>query len=185
MRYQTRYGFIDLKIGELIVARNHTSEELKLSPQQFRTAIKLLNAMEILTSQPTNRFTKITLINYEKYQKRETESTSELTSSQPAANQQLTTDKEVLEGKEEYSTEFESILWKPYPARKGKKQGKKPAYKVWQKLNPTGDLLEKIRIGVLAIQKEEYPRDAVKWLRDEGWNDEVVKKPQYNGASYV
>lgn len=156
-----------------------------MSEQNLRTALKLLAKMKIITIESTNEYSMIRLVNYKKYQEMQSDVTSDLTNASPTPNQRLTTKKEVLELKEEYSNEFESILWKPYPARKGKKQGKKPAYKVWQKLNPTGDLLEKIRIGVLAIQKEEYPRDAVKWLRDEGWNDEVVKKPQYNGASYV
>lgn len=156
-----------------------------MSEQNLRTALKLLTKMKIITIESTNEYSMIRLVNYKKYQEMQSDVTSDLTNASPTPNQRLTTKKEVLELKEEYSNEFEAILWKPYPARKGKKQGKKPAYKVWQKLNPTGDLLEKIRIGVLAIQKEEYPRDAVKWLRDEGWNDEVVKKPQYNGASYV
>lgn len=183
--YTTRSKVVILEPGEWIIGRIGLSKELGMSEQNLRTALKLLAKMKILTIESTSEYSLIRLVNYKKYQDMTSDLTSELTSIQPAPNQRLTTKKEVLEVREEYSSVFESVLWKPYPARKGKKQGKKPAYRLWLKLNPTGDLLEKIRIGVLAIQKEEYPRDAVKWLRDEGWNDEIVKKLEYKGPSYV
>lgn len=71
-----------------------------------------------------------------------------------------------------YTEVFENF-WKAYPARKGKKQGKKPAWEVWRKLNPTSELLVKIMKGVDAIKNEEYPKDAERWLKREGWADDL------------
>jgi len=71
-----------------------------------------------------------------------------------------------------YSEAFE-VFWTSYPARKGKKQGKKRAWGIWHKLNPTGALLTKIMAGAAAIKNEEYPKDAERWLKAEGWNDDL------------
>lgn len=74
------------------------------------------------------------------------------------------------------SVEFEAF-WVQYPARKGKKAGKLEAWKQWQKVNPTGDLLNKIMVSVRSIQKEEYPKDACRWLSGQRWDDEIKSRP--------
>lgn len=70
-----------------------------ISVQNVRTALKRFEKYEFLTSQSTNRNRLITIVNWELYQQNDNELTSNLTSSQQAANKQLTTREEGKEGK--------------------------------------------------------------------------------------
>lgn len=90
-KYATRYGVINLKPGEIIVGRKKLAATLESTEQKIRTALTLLSTMKILTIESTNEFSRITLINWGKYQN----SPEEITNPQPTANQQLTTVKEL------------------------------------------------------------------------------------------
>jgi hypothetical protein len=54
----------------------------------------------MLTIKTTNKFSVITIVNYNKYQNDETQTTSKRTSKEPTKNQQRTTVKEGIEGEE-------------------------------------------------------------------------------------
>lgn len=64
-----------------------------ISVQNVRTALKRFEKYEFLTSESTNKNRLITIVNWEIYQSRESDSTKELTSNQQATNKQLTTNK--------------------------------------------------------------------------------------------
>jgi len=73
----------------------------------------------------------------------------------------------------EYTEDFER-LWKAYPARNGRKNGKKPAFVQWKKL--TAD--EK-RAAFADVEKRnrlygwgKYIKDCERYLRHMGWHDE-------------
>lgn len=75
-----------------------------------------------------------------------------------------------------YSKEFE-YFWRVYPKRWSKsrhewiKRRKFPAWQSWEKLS------EDIQLHLLALGKKikqsegDYPRDAVVWLNQRGWDD--------------
>lgn len=79
-----------IKRGELPVGRKELSKTLGISEQSVRTAITKLKSTSEITSKQYNHFTLITVNKFDEYQ----QSTSTLTSNQPATNQQLTTSKE-------------------------------------------------------------------------------------------
>lgn len=95
----------DIKRGQVLTGRKILSDETGLSEQQTKTALKKLQATNEITSQATNRFSIITLVNYNLYQDRKTNSNQpdnqpeeqQTTSNQPAddptSNQQATTTK--------------------------------------------------------------------------------------------
>ena len=74
-----------------------------------------------------------------------------------------------------YSQDFEAF-WVAYPARNGQKTKKAKAWDAFWKITTTTDITPEHltdRIKVLAPQYGDFPRDAVTWLNQRGWEDEV------------
>lgn len=66
-------------------------------------------------------------------------------------------------------------FWQAY----GRKGSRKQAMAVWVKLKPDDELAAKITAAAAAYRKAKagdpkFQRDGQRWLRDEGWNDEVM-----------
>lgn len=80
-----------LKAGQFITSLKHLSEELGFSVQQIRTAIKKLESTGEITSTSTNKYTIITVVNWENFQSFEDESNTE--SNNPITNEQQTDNK--------------------------------------------------------------------------------------------
>lgn len=93
---------IEIKRGQILTSRATLVKESGLTEQQVRTALKHLISTNEITTEVTNKFTLITICNYAVYQGEETETNQQtnqqndkqVTSNQPATNQQLTTRKE-------------------------------------------------------------------------------------------
>ncbi len=81
--------------GQLITGRISLSEELGLSQQQIRTSLNKLKSTNEITIKTTNKYSILTIVNYNNYQNSKKESTSKttsnLTNKQPTSNQQVTT----------------------------------------------------------------------------------------------
>ena len=78
---------VKLKSGDLATGRNAISTGTGLTTQNVRTALSKLEKLDILTSKPTNKFSIISITNWNQYQ----QTNKQLTSSQPTTNKQLTT----------------------------------------------------------------------------------------------
>jgi len=75
-----------------------------------------------------------------------------------------------------YSQDFEAF-WEAYPARNGQKTKKAKAWDAFWKITTTTSVTPEHltdRIKALAHQYGDFPRDAVTWLNQRGWEDEVV-----------
>ena len=79
-----------LKPGQFIFGREKAVSETGLSPRSLRTVFKRLSLMQNLTIQTTNKYSLITVVNWEFYQTKEAEVTSKTTSKRPANDQQVT-----------------------------------------------------------------------------------------------
>lgn len=171
-----------IKRGQIITSIPKLSEITKLSRQSIRTSLNHLKSTGELTDQSTNRFRLITLVNYNKYQSRQSEltgkSTGQLTVKQQASNRLLTPTKEYKNNKnnKKYNNghvEFESF-WTLYP-RKIKKQ---KALETYIKIT---DKHEDIMKGLNAYLREwkrkgtemQYIPHPVTWLNQQRWNDEL------------
>lgn len=84
-----------LKAGQFITSLKHLSDDLGFSTQQIRTAIKKLESTGEITSTSTNKFTIITVMNWENYQV--DEETSNTVSNNPITNEQQTKNAEIYE----------------------------------------------------------------------------------------
>jgi hypothetical protein len=100
---KTKFQGKSIERGQLITGRIALSEKTGLSQQSIRTCLERLKSTSEITIQVTNKFSLVTLTNYDSYQSSDDESTSkvtsQLTNNQPATNQQSTTSKECKEDK--------------------------------------------------------------------------------------
>jgi len=71
--------------GSLVVGRKKLAKELGLSEQSIRTALEHLKLTNEITIKTTNKFSVVTIVNWEKYQYKE----EELTNNQPTTNHQI------------------------------------------------------------------------------------------------
>jgi len=85
-----------IKRGQTIIGREKLSKILGLSPRTIRTCMTRLKTTSEITTETTNRYTLVSILNYDKYQDKTTsKTTSETTNKRPANDQQTTTPKEV------------------------------------------------------------------------------------------
>lgn len=88
---------VQLKAGQFIYGRVKAAEKTGLSQQTCRTCLNTLKKLKKLTTESTNKYTIITIVNWDTYNTPEEDTNQQnnqqVTSSQPASNQQLTTDK--------------------------------------------------------------------------------------------
>ena len=90
--YKQVIGFqeIILRPGQFVFGRKKASEETGLSEQKIRTCLVFLKKYKNLTIKTTNKFSIISIINWERYQNQENEINQQInqhvTSSQPAGN---------------------------------------------------------------------------------------------------
>lgn len=90
-----KFEGIEIPRGSFVTSRKKLAEELEISEQSVRTSIDKLKSTNEITTKATNKFTIVTVVNYEEYQKKQEISTNGITNvplnEQPTANQQLTT----------------------------------------------------------------------------------------------
>jgi len=72
-----------LKPGQVITGREKANKDLKLKSKMFDRKLKILENIGIVTRQVTNRFSIITIVNWEEYQSRQEEMTSKMTNRRP------------------------------------------------------------------------------------------------------
>lgn len=65
--------------GSLIIGRKKLSKELGISEQSIRTALAHLKSTNEITTKVTNKYTLVTIVNWEKYQCGDFESTTKVT----------------------------------------------------------------------------------------------------------
>lgn len=73
------------------------------------------------------------------------------------------------------SFEFEEF-WNAYPARNGQKVKKAKAWEAFWRITTTSDITPEFltdRIRALAPTYGDFPRDAVTWINQRGWEDEA------------
>jgi hypothetical protein len=86
----------EAQAGEIVTGRERLADELGLSVQQVRTALNLLKKLEIITVRSTNKYSVISLVNWDRYQQQEpANQPAEPPANQPAPNQRLTTEQEL------------------------------------------------------------------------------------------
>ena len=94
---------VEIGRGQIITGRHQLAFETNLSEQQVRTALKKLESTGEITTKTTNKFSIVTICNYNKYQDivlanqptNQPTNNQVATNKQPTNNQQITTTKQV------------------------------------------------------------------------------------------
>lgn len=79
--------------GQKVTSIKHLAEETGLTLRQVRTALNNLKTTCEVTSETTNKFTVVTVVNYEVYQNRKSKTTSKTTSN--LTNERQTNDNNI------------------------------------------------------------------------------------------
>ncbi len=172
-----------IKRGQTVTSYTEIAHKMGLSVQQVRTSIKRLKSTGEITHEKTNRYSLITIRNYEVYQSIiNTQINNQATVSQQSSNNQLTTNNNEKNDKNDKKyiyaqndSAFEAF-WNAYP----KKKDKVRARTAFDKLNITDELLQKFLTAICEQKKSEdwqkengrfipYPAT---WLNGHRWEDE-------------
>lgn len=94
------YLGIKLKRGQAIIGSEKTAEQIGITRQQLRTALKKLEKFGEISKKSTNKFTIVTVENYNKYQSVNRSSNQQITNEQPTSNQQITNEQPHIRNKE-------------------------------------------------------------------------------------
>jgi hypothetical protein len=97
----SRFMGHDILRGEIVVGRKSLSEDTGISERSIRTSIDHLKNTGEVTSKSTNKFTILTLCNYEAYQDTNIHIDQQNANNRPATDQQPTTSKEIKKEKNE------------------------------------------------------------------------------------
>jgi len=82
---------VQVNRGQFITSVAHISGDLPISTQQVRTALKKLKSTGEITIKTTNKFTMISITNYEDYQDTNKQNNKQITNKQQTNNKQITT----------------------------------------------------------------------------------------------
>jgi hypothetical protein len=124
------------KPGQFITSLKSIAEKAGqgISIQNVRSSLKKFEKYEFLTNKSTKTGRLITIVNWEFYQAKSEESTDKSTNDQQRGNNEVTTNKNDKECKEDIYSVFFETLWKLYPNKKGKstvsKKSKKAIYEI-------------------------------------------------------
>lgn len=94
------YLGIKLKRGQAIIGSEKTAEQIGITRQQLRTALKKLEKFGEISKKSTNKFTIVTVENYNKYQGINKSSNQRITNEQPTSNQRITNEQPHIRNKE-------------------------------------------------------------------------------------
>jgi len=109
-RREKRFRGFDVPAGSVVTGRKKLSTDTGLSEQNVRTSLKKLKSTNEITIETTKDFSIISVVNWVSYQEANQQDNQQLTSNQPAANQQLTTIQEGKEYKERKKEESVVVL---------------------------------------------------------------------------
>ncbi len=116
---------IELQPGQFVTGRDSVFRDTGLSEQQYRTSIKRLKSTGSITTTATNRYTMITVMNWNTYQQNQLEANeqaNEPSNACPTSSQRAANDKqEVKNEKHKTLSGFFEKLWEAYPRKDGRK----------------------------------------------------------------
>lgn len=141
----------ELQAGQVVFGRIRAAKDLKLTERGVRTALKLLENIEIVTTKATSKFSVVTIINWHLYQdvdqQGDQQNDQQVTSKRPASDQQVTTRQAFkhLSTEEEKTEEggdtspTPTPISKPSPPRQKKTEPPKVSHGEYQRVKLTED----------------------------------------------
>lgn len=173
--YNTAEGILKLEPGQWVIGRRKLALELGLSEKQIRTALKRLQAWQMVDTKGAKAFSVITLLNWDKYQSENQEGPTKgqaWANEGPSMGQARATNKEgnqvsIEEGKNE-TLPLMSAVADVRKIRKLKPGLDLTLFEDWYRLYPRKDARadgEKAWHS-LTMEQRQAAIEAIRWQRD-------------------
>lgn len=165
--------WIEIERWQIIIGRKELSKILWLWEQSIRTWLNKLKSTNEITIKTTNKYSVITLCNYDLYIDTNQQDNQQLTNNQPTTNQQLTTNKNEKNIKNEKKENIDtSIFWKIEKFQKIRSA--KTLWKVYiqlfekitnQKVVETDQLFRKLWDVMKTITSQDFEKILIKFQK--------------------
>ena len=113
---------ITLKPGQLITGRKSIASQLSISDSKVKRVLLAFESDQQIDRQRSNKNSLITILNWCEYQQNDQQNDQQVTSKRAASDQQVTTNKNVKNIKNNTLVDFFDQIWKLYPKKEGKGQ---------------------------------------------------------------
>ena len=158
--------------GQVVVGRKQLAIDLGISEQQVRTAINKLKSTSELTSRSTNKYSIVTLVNYDNYQSSNQQNNQQ--ANQPSTNNQPQTTIKQLNKNTLCAKDFQ-LFWFEYPKKKDKARAEKKFLTLKKDCLPS--LMSALRLQKTSEDwtkaNGQYVPMPSTWLNGKRWEDEV------------
>jgi len=161
---------IHLDKGQFLIGGIKAEETLKIARTTIYYWLKFLQDEKMVDIKKTNKYTVITILNWEQYQGVDIKSTSNVTSD----GQQMDTNNKDKKEEKEYNNNISfEIFWNLYDKKVG---DRRKLEKKWDKLNEEEKLkaLSHISKYKIAQPDKQYRKNPETYLNNKSWNDEIV-----------
>lgn len=182
---ETKWRGVSLRPGQLVTGRTQMALKTGLSEQQIRTSLDKLKATSEITSKPFNKFSLITVTNWNLYQDSNQQNnqqlTSEITNNQPASNQQVTTFNKVKKEKKVKEKKKDMPLpdWLPLDDWEDFLEVRKKKNKV-----PTNRAIQMLVVKLDELRKSGHdPGEVIRQSVINGWSGFFEIKDYKNGSN--
>jgi hypothetical protein len=114
---------ITLKPGQLITSRKSIANQLSISDSKVKRVLLAFESDQQIDRQRSNKNSLITILNWCEYQQTDQQNDQQVTSKRPASDQQVTTNKNIKNIKNNIlCANFFEQIWQMYPNKRGKGQ---------------------------------------------------------------
>ena len=181
---EAKWQGLVIKRGQLVTSVASISTATKLTAQKIRTCLQRLEDSGQIERKTTNRFTVITICNYESYQDKQDDeqqtNNKQITNKQQTNNKQITTYKQYNNNNnitidsniDPAEQEFERF-WDIYDKKVGNKQ---KLLQKWRKLkeDERKAIFETLPKYVAATPEKKYRLNPETYLNNKSWNNEII-----------
>ena len=164
---------VSLHPGQFVYGRHKAAEELKIKESTLYKYMMWLKNEEILNIQSNNKFSVVTVVNWELYQIDEPKSNSKNSSKGTAKEQQRNTNKNDKNEKNNNTVLSFSEFWDLYDKKRGDKA------KLEKKYNKISEedrkkIIAHVKAYKLAQPDKQFRKDPATYLNNRGWEDEII-----------
>ena len=160
---------VDLQPGQFITGRKKASRELDMPPSTAWEYLKLLESNKTIDIYSDSKFSVVSVVNWASYQTDNQNSDSNSDSKSTANRQQIDTDKNVKNDKNDKKKheQFFEEVWKHYPRKKGK-----------------GQISDRKKAELYGIGKEHMERAISRFKRDMEKEQRPIEKYPYGSTFF-
>jgi len=164
---------VSLHPGQFVYGRHKAAEELKIKESTLYKYMMWLKNEEILNIQSNNKFSVVTVVNWDIYQIDEPKSSSKNSSKVTAKEQQSNTNKNDKNEKNNNTVLSFSEFWDLYDKKRGDKTKLEKKY---DKISEEDrkKIIAHVKEYKLAQPDKQFRKDPATYLNNRGWEDEII-----------